>query len=192
LHIPVAVGLVGRDGADVPLQLEGEAAPQGTTRVLDLTRASQVFRFAGVRSPVVPSLLRGFSAPVTVDARLDDGDLAFLAAHDSDPFNRWEAGQKMAIARLLALADAVEAGRPLALDAAFVDVARDTLADPGLSPSFKEQALTLPAEGFIGEQRAVIEPEAIRAARRFMLEELGRRLAPEWKAVYDAMAVTGP
>jgi aminopeptidase N len=192
LHIPVAVGLVGRDGADVPLQLEGEAAPQGTTRVLDLTRASQVFRFVGVRSPVVPSLLRGYSAPVTVDAQLDDADLAFLAAHDSDPFNRWEAGQKMAIARLLALADAVEAGRPLALDAAFVDVARDTLADASLSPSFKEQALTLPAEGFIGEQRAVIEPEAIRAARRFMHEELGRRLAPEWKAAYDAMAVAGP
>ena len=192
LHIPVAVGLVGRDGVDVPLQLEGEAAAQGTTRVLDLTQPTQTFRFIGVGSPVVPSLLRGFSAPVTVDAQLDDGDLAFLAAHDSDPFNRWEAGQKMAIARLMALTDAVEAGQPLALDEAFVDVARRTLADAGLSPSFKEQALTLPAEGFIGEQRAVIEPGAIRAARRFMLEELGRRLAPEWRAAYEAMAVPGP
>jgi aminopeptidase N len=98
----------------------------------------------------------------------------------------------MAIARLMALADAAEAGRPLALDEAFVDVARSTLADPRLSPSFKEQALTLPAEGFIGEQRAVIEPGAIRAARRFMHAEVGRRLAAEWKAVYDASAVPGP
>jgi aminopeptidase N len=151
----------------------------------------QTFRFTGVKSPAVPSLLRGFSAPVSVDAQLDDSDLAFLAAHDSDPFNRWEAGQKMAIARLMALTDAAEAGRPLALDDAFVDVVRSTLADPGLSPSFKEQALTLPAEGFIGEQRAVIEPGAIRAARRFVHEELGRRLATEWKAAYDALAVPG-
>ncbi len=192
LHIPIAVGLVGRDGADIPLRLDGEPAARGTTRVLDLTQPTQTFRFTHVKSPVVPSLLRGFSAPVTVDAQLDDRDLAFLAAHDSDPFNRWEAGQKMAIARLMALTDAVEAGQPLALDEAFVDVVRSTLADPGLSPSFKEQALTLPAEGFIGEQRAVIEPGAIRAARRFVNEELGRRLATEWKAVYDALAVPGP
>jgi aminopeptidase N len=191
-HIPVAVGLVGCDGVDVPLQLEGEPAAQGMTRVLDLTEATQTFRFTRVKSPVVPSLLRGFSAPVTIEARLADRDLAFLAAHDSDPFNRWEAGQKMAIARLMALTDAVEAGQPLALDEAFVDVARSTLADPGLSPSFKEQALTLPAEGFIGEQRAVIEPGAIRAARSFMHAEIGRRLATEWQAVYDASAVPGP
>jgi aminopeptidase N len=192
LHIPVAVGLVGGDGADLPLRLEGEPAARGTTRVLDLTQPMQTFRFTGVKSPAVPSLLRGFSAPVSVDVQLDDSDLAFLAARDSDPFNRWEAGQKMAIARLMALTDAAEAGRPLALDDAFVDVVRSTLADPGLSPSFKEQALTLPAEGFIGEQRAVIEPGAIRAARRFMHEELGRRLATEWKAAYTALAVPGP
>jgi aminopeptidase N len=192
LHIPIAVGLVGGDGVDIPLQLKGEPAARGTTRVLELTQPTQTFRFTHVKSPVVPSLLRGFSAPVTVDAQLDDRDLAFLAAHDSDPFNRWEAGQKMAIARLMALTDAVEAGQSLALDEAFVDVVRSTLADPGLSPSFKEQALTLPAEGFIGEQRAVIEPGAIRAARRFMHEELGRRLATEWKAAYDALAVPGP
>ena len=191
LHIPIAVGLVGGDGGDIPLQLKGEPAARGTTRVLELTQPTQTFRFTHVTSPVVPSLLRGFSAPVTVDAQLDDRDLAFLAAHDSDPFNRWEAGQKMAIARLMALTDAAEASRPLALDDSFVDVVRSTLADPGLSPSFKEQALTLPAEGFIGEQRAVIEPGAIRAARRFMHEELGRRLATEWKAAYDAMAVPG-
>jgi aminopeptidase N len=191
-HIPFAVGLVGSDGADVPLQLEGESAPRSTTRVLELTQPAQTFRFVGVRSPVVPSLLRGFSAPVTAEARLDDADLAFLAAHDSDPFNRWEAGQRMAIARLMALTDAAEAGAPLVLDDAFIGIVRRTLADPRLSASFKEQALTLPAEGFIGEQRPVIEPEAIRVARRFMAVELGRRLADEWTAAYHALRVDGP
>ncbi len=69
-HIPFAVGLIGRDGADLPLQLEGEPVSQGTTRVLELTQATQTFRFIHVKPPVVPSLLRGFSAPVTVDAQL--------------------------------------------------------------------------------------------------------------------------
>ena len=191
-HVPFAVGLLAPDGRDVPLQLEGEPAPRGTTRVLELTRASQTFRFANVRVPVVPSLLRGFSAPVSVDARYTDEQLAFLAGHDSDPFNRWESGQRMAIARLMALTDAVEGGRPLELDDAFVRVVRTTLADDRLAPAFREQALTLPAESFIGEQRAVIDPEAIRTARRFMLAELGRRLAPAWKAAYESMVVEGP
>jgi aminopeptidase N len=190
-HIPFAVGLIGRDGADLPLQLEGEPASQGTTRVLELTQATQTFRFIHVKPPVVPSLLRGFSAPVTVDASYNDDELAFLAANDSDPFNRWEAGQRMAIARLMALTDAVEAGEPLALDDGYVRVARATLADPRVSPAFKEQALTLPAESFIGEQRQVIEPEAVRTARRFMLGELGRRLAPEWSGAYAALGTDG-
>jgi len=191
-HIPFAVGLLGRDGIDRPLQLDGELLAQGTTRVLELTRTTQTFRFVNLRSPVVPSLLRGFSAPVVVEARYNDEELAFLAAHDSDLFNRWEAGQRLAIARLMALTDAAESGAPLALDDAFVEVTRRTLADASLSPAFKEQALTLPAESFIGEQRTVIEPQAIRTARRFMLGEIGRRLAPEWAAAYEAMVVDGP
>jgi aminopeptidase N len=191
-HIPFAVGLLGRDGTDLPLQLEGEAAPQGTTRVLDLTQPSRTFRFVNVPDPVVPSLLRGFSAPVTVEMNYSDDELAFLAAHDSDPFTRWEAGQRMAINRLMVLTDAAERGHALGLDEVFVQVVRSTLAAPHLSPAFKEQALTLPSESFIGEQRAVIEPEAIRAARRFMLGELGRRLAAEWTAAYDTLAVKGP
>jgi aminopeptidase N len=97
----------------------------------------------------------------------------------------------MAIARLMALTDAVEAGEPLALDDGYVRVARATLADPRVSPAFKEQALTLPAESFIGEQRQVIEPEAVRTARRFMLGELGRRLAPEWSGAYAALGTDG-
>jgi aminopeptidase N len=191
-HIPFAVGLLARDGTDLPLRLEGEPLAGGATRVLELTQSTQTFRFIGVTAPPVPSLLRGFSAPVVVDIGYSDDELAFLAANDSDPFNRWEAGQRMAIGRLIALTDRAEAERPLELDDAFVRMMQTTLADASLSPAFKEQALTLPAESFIGDQRRVIEPEAIRRARRFVLRELGRRLAPQWKATYDAMAVDGP
>jgi aminopeptidase N len=188
-HVPLAIGLVGADGKDLPLQLEGERQPRGTTRVLELTQTSQTFRFVNVRQRPLPSVMRGFSAPVIVDAIYSEEELAFLAAHDSDPFNRWEAGQRLAIGRLLALTDAAEAGRPLDLDDTYVQIALTTLTDSALSPAFKEQALLLPAESFIGEQRPVIEPQAIRTARRFMLHELGRRLANLWHATYGALAV---
>jgi aminopeptidase N len=194
-HIPFAVGLIAGDGRDMPLQLEGEisstSASAPATKVLDLTQAKQTFRFINVGERPVPSLLRNFSAPVIVEHRYSDAELAFLSAHDSDAFNRWEAGQRLAIARLMSLTDAVEAGRPLTLDDSVVTMLRATLLDSALSPAFKAQALLLPAESFIGEQRAVVDPEAIRLARRYAMRELGRRLSAAWQATYTSMQVTG-
>jgi aminopeptidase N len=190
-HIPVAVGLVTGGGRDLPLQLESETRPGPTTRVLELTQPMQRFRFINVPERPIPSLLRNFSAPVIVDFRYSDDDLAFLSSHDSNSFNRWEAGQRLATAQLLRLTDAVEAGRPLQLAGEFADAIRALLLDDSLSPAFKEQVLTLPEEGFIGEQRAVVDPQAIRAARRMVCGELGRRLAAEWQRAYDAHATPG-
>ena len=175
----------------MPLQLEGESTSASATRVLELTQARQTFRFINVGERPVPSLLRNFSAPVIVEHRYSDAELAFLSAHDSDAFNRWEAGQRLAIARLMSLTDAVEAGRPLTLDDSIVTMMRATLLDSALSPAFKAQALLLPAESFIGDQRAVVDPEAIRQARRYAMRELGRRLAAEWHMTYTSMQVTG-
>ena len=190
-HIPFAVGLIDAAGHDLPLRLEGKAASAQSTRVLELTQPTQRFRFVDVRERPVPSLLRNFSAPVVVDYPRDDSELVFLACHDPDPFNRWEAGQCLAMTRLMKLSDNSEAGRPLALDDDFVRVMGALLDDSALSPAFREQLLTLPAEGFIGEQRAVVDPEAIRAARRYMQGELGRRLATRWRAVYDSHGTPG-
>ncbi|MEP6607493.1 MAG: aminopeptidase N [Burkholderiaceae bacterium] len=185
-HIPFAIGLVGSNGLDLPLQLEGETPSAVTTRVLDLTQAKQTFRFINVAEAPVPSLLRNFSAPVIVEHSLTDTELAFLSANDSDPFNRWEAGQRLAIARLMALADAAEGGRELALDDAFVAAFRATI-DSQLSPGFMAHALSLPSESFIGEQRAVVEPESIRSARRYAVGELGRRVDADWRRIYAGM-----
>lgn len=191
-HIPFAVGLLGPDGRDLPLQLEGEATPVTGTRVLEFAEPSRTWRFVEVRQPPVPSLLRDFSAPVIVDYRYSDEELAFLAAHDSDAFNRWEAGQRLAVARLLAATEAFETQQSPHLDDAFVDVFRRTLTDAQLAPAFREQALQLPAESFIAEQRAMVDPEAIRAARQFVRRELGRRLATEFAQTYENHQVSGP
>ena len=185
-HIPLAIGLVGRDGRDLPLQLEGEAAPAGGTRTIELADSTRSVRFVNVRQPPVPSLARDFSAPIIVDYRYADDELVFLAGHDSDPFNRWEAGQRLAVTRLIAATDAFEIEQPPALDDEFVDLFRRTLADGALATAFREQGLQLPTESFIADQRAIVDPEAIRAARRFLRRELGARLAADWQAAYEA------
>ena len=187
-HIPFAIGLIAGDGRDMPLHLEGEqSSTDATTKVLELTQAKQTFRFINVGERPVPSLLRNFSAPVIVEHRYSDAELVFLSAHDSDAFNRWEAGQRLAIAMLMSLTDAVETGRPLSVDESVVAMLRATLLHPTLAPAFKAQALLLPAESFIGEQRDVVDPEAIREARRYAMREIGQRLAADWMAAYSSL-----
>jgi aminopeptidase N len=95
-HIPLAVGLVGADGKDMALSLDAEEKASGTTRILNLTERTQTFRFSNVGEKPVPSLLRGFTAPVTLSTNLKARDWVFLMTHDSDPFNRWEAAQRYA------------------------------------------------------------------------------------------------
>jgi aminopeptidase N len=140
----------------------------------------------------VPSLLRGFSAPVIVDYGYSDVELALLAGHDADAFNRWEAGQRLAVARLLQLADAIESQQPLALDEDLVRVMRQTLDDDALPAHFKDQALQLPAEAFIAEQRAIVDPDSIRSARQHLRRELGRRLTRAWHKTFESNATPGP
>ncbi len=192
LHIPFAVGLVAPDGTDVPLRLEGEAQSLGTTHVLELTQSAHAFRFMNVPAGAVPSLLRDFSAPVIVDHRCTDEQMALLAAHDSDAFNRWEAGQKIALAALLRATDAVEAGEGLAHSAALRALVERTLLDSAASPAFRERSLQLPGEIVIAEQRAVVEPQAIRAARTGLRQCLGTELAAQWQLIHAEMAGKEP
>jgi len=191
-HIPVAVGLLAEDGSEMPLQLETDLQAGDGTCLLELVDATQTFRFLQVPSLPVPSLLRGFSAPVIVDYRYSDAELALLAGHDRDAFNRWEAGQRLAVARLLQLADAVESEQPLVLDEDLVRVIEQTIDDGTLAAQFKDQALQLPAEAFIAEQRAIVDPDSIRSARQYLRRELGRRLAPAWQKTFESNATPGP
>ncbi|MBB3214103.1 aminopeptidase N [Herbaspirillum sp. Sphag1AN] len=201
-HIPVAIGLLDSHGRDIPLTLAGDrsgkqASP--TTRVLELTKAQQSFTFINVEQAPVPSILRGFSAPVVLDVAYSDAELAFLMAHDSDPFNRWEAGQRLATRRLLSLTSAVQAarqsGQVVSLEAALVneqqdsaltDALRATLNDTTLDPAFREVVLTLPSETMIAEQMEVIDPQAIHVARQFLRRSLARALRADLLAAYQA------
>ncbi|QPF76504.1 aminopeptidase N [Roseateles sp. DAIF2] len=186
--IPVAMGLLSTDGRALPLQLQGEDAAVGTERVLVLDGAEQRFVFVNVDSAPVPSLLRGFSAPVLLDDGLSDAELLVLLQHDADAFNRWEASQRLALNRILA---AVRAGQPLVLDEAYLGAMRSVLRHPELDAAFKELALTLPGEAYIAEQLDVVDPQAIHAAVEAAQTQLAGALREDWIAAFEANQVGG-
>jgi aminopeptidase N len=190
-HIPVTVGLLAADGGDLPLHVEGVASNGAASVVLELTEASQTFRFTQVPEAPVPSLLRDFSAPVVLEYGYTDAELLHLFRHDSDPVNRWEAGQRLAMARLLKLAAAVAAGETLALDDTFIAAQRALLADDTLDPAFRELALILPSETIIAERMAQVDPQAIHAARQFMRAPIAAALKPDLLAQYHANQTPG-
>ncbi|MGS1028196.1 aminopeptidase N [Burkholderia glumae] len=191
LLIPFAIGLIGPDGRDLPLGLDGEAEAGATTRVLELTETQASYNFVDVAAEPLPSLLRNFSAPVIVDYDYRDDQLAFLLAHDSDPFNRWEAGQRLATRALLTLADTAAAGGELTLDDAFVDAFHRVLVDDSLSPAFRELALTLPSEAYLADQMREANPAAVHRARQFVRGRLAAALRADWLAIHERHRTPG-
>ncbi|NMG75250.1 aminopeptidase N [Aromatoleum diolicum] len=192
LLIPVAVGLIGPDGRDLPLRLEGENHAGVTTRVLELSEVEQSFRFLDVAVEPVPSVLRGFSAPVILDLAEDDARLAFRMAHDTDAFNRWDAAQRFAERVILVLTADAAAGRTLAVPADFVAAFRALLNDAALDPAFRAQAMTLPSEGYLIERMQPADPAPLRVALMHLMRALGTHLADDWLALCRTLEVTGP
>ncbi|MFN3985171.1 MAG: aminopeptidase N [Rhodocyclaceae bacterium] len=191
LMIPLAVGLIAPDGVDLPLRLEGEAQPGGSTRVLELTEAEQRFRFVDVPAGAVPSLLRGFSAPVILELDEDDARLAFRMAHDSDAFNRWDAAQRYAERVVFAMAADVAAGRPPQAPARFLDAFRQLVEDDRLDPAFRAQAAALPSETYLLDRMQPGEPVSLRAALIALMRQLGGALRTVWLRLHDTVAVPG-
>jgi aminopeptidase N len=190
-HIPLAIGLVGPGGEDMPLQLEGEPAPADTTRVLSARAAEETFVFVNVPDRPVPSLLRGFSAPVILEHEYDDADLAHLMAHDSDPFNRWEAGQRLALGIMLRGIAARHAGTPFGVPAGFIDACARVLGNAHADPAFAAESLALPAESYVAEQLDVADPEAVHAVRIAMRRTIAAHLRDRLLATYRTMASPG-
>ena len=189
--IPVAVGLIGPDGKDRPLRLEGERHACETTRVLELGEHEQTWRFVGLDDQPVPSLLRGFSAPVRLELDEDEASLAFRMANDSDPFNRWDAGQRYAERVLLSLAEAHAAGKPLNVPVAFLNAVRSTLCNDALDAAFRAQACTLPSEAYLLERMRPADPASLRVAMQAVFAAVGTGLADEWLQIYREMEVHG-
>jgi len=189
--VPLAVGLVGRDGRDLPLKLAaGRAIEHG---VLILTEPADTFVFADVGEPPVLSLNRGFSAPIKLSANLCADDLRFLAAHDADPFNRWQALQTLATRLLVDNTAAMRANSAARQDPGLLAALGAVLADGTLEPAFVALALTLPGEADIAREIARdVDPDAVFAARRGLQAAVGEHLAEPLLHHYRRLSESGP
>jgi len=184
--IPVTLGLLSRDGKALPLQLTG-TADSVTQQTLVLTESTASYTFVNINSEPVPSLLRGFSAPVVLEDGLNADDLLILLAHDSDPFNQWEAGQRLMLQSAL---DALQQNKDLTgipvLSEALVAALRNVLRHPQLDAAFKDLALTLPSENYIADQLDVVDPQRVHALRENMRLQLATALQADWQWAWDA------
>jgi aminopeptidase N len=190
--IPIGLGLLGAGGRDLPLQLAGESQAPASTRTVVLTQPTETLTFVNIDAEPVPSILRGFTAPVVLEFDYTDAQLLHLLAHDSDPFNRWEAGQRLAVARAIkSIADGAGAVPATVLDDAYLDAMRQVLRHPSLDSAFKELVLTLPSETYLAEQLDVVDPQRIHAVREAMRLQLATALAADWQAVYEVNHDTG-
>ena len=190
LHVPLRLGLLGGNGHDLPLELAG--AGRLDHGVLEISKRKETFRFADVPGRPVPSLLRDFSAPVNLTINLADEDLGFLMSHDSDAFNRWQAGQDYATRLLVASVAAIRKDKPAADATAFIDALGDIVGDGQLEPSFRAQVLALPSEADVA--RVIgrdIDPDAIHKARHMLRRKVAQRLGGKPETIYGEMAVKG-
>lgn len=186
LHIPIAMGLLGCDGHSLPLHLQnGVVGENATHTVLELTQAQQSFTFVNLSSKPVPSLLRNFSAPVKLNIDLTDDELLFLLRHDTDLFNRWEAGQVYSLRVILQLVKAVQQQQALQVAPSFIATYKQLLSDLHLDKAYLTLLLTLPHESYIGDQLEVVDSAAIVKARRFAQWELAQALKPQFLDAYQ-------
>lgn len=191
LVIPLAIGLLDGKGEDLPLRIEG-AEDGPTTRVLQAGEATQTYRFTGIPEAPTPSLLRGFSAPVIVDPPLDRPQQAFLMAHDSDPFNRWESGQQFAVALLLDMIDAIQRGTDTVAPDAYIAALENVIAGTDTDKALTAQMLTLPGEEYLGNQMQQVDVEAIHQARESLRRSIAAALREPLTALYHGNAGNQP
>jgi aminopeptidase N len=171
MPIPLRIALFERSGAKVE------------ERLVMLEEQEAEIAFQGLSERPILSINRGFSAPVVMETNRTSADLAFLSAHDDDPFARYEATQQLMLGTLI---EAVSGGTPD--HEAVVDAVRETLADHALDPAFVAEAVLLPSEAFVGDHMLVVDPEAVRAARDALRKRLAEALQPQWRAAYAATA----
>lgn len=190
-HIPLRLGLLGSDGQDLDLVLDnGEHVRDG---VVHITKRSEVFRFRDIPSRPVPSLLRGFSAPVNLTLDIADRDLEFLMANDSDLFNRWQSANTYATRTLIHIVNALKEGRRSTRGLAYVKALGATIADKHLEPAYRAELLKLPTQADIAREIGHdVDPGLIHRAHRQLSRLVAKTLLDELKAIYRAMTTDGP
>ena len=177
--------LLDSKGQDMPLHVSGQSTSGETSLVLDVHAPSQQFVFSDVSQQPVASVLRGFSAPVKVTFTRSEEELAFLLAHDSDDFNRWDAGQQLALQELLRQIKAHQTGEPLPEPIALKEALGKAMADTDIDKMLLSQILSLPSEGYLADQMDIVDVDAIYHARLFTRRFLAQQLHAQFDSLYQ-------
>jgi aminopeptidase N len=193
-HIPLSVGLLGSSGTDLALEIDTanvssfDEGDSHFTVVLNVTKPEQVFVFNNVHEEPVPSLLRGFSAPVKLVYDYSRDDLMFLMRHDSDGFNRWEAGQRLAVGVIQDIITQLQEGITPTVDARLIDTCSAVLEqsrEPGVDKEMIAYMMNLPSEGYLAELAEVADVDGIHAARELVRKEISARLRVQLLDIYN-------
>lgn len=175
MHIPIELGLIDRFGQ--------ELLPGGTI-MLNFKEAEQTFTFEGLENKPVPSILRGFSAPIKLNHDLDSDELIFLIGFDTDSFNRWEASQTIATNIILSIKDGLKTGDTVELDNKYVEAMRVVLKDSSLDKAFIGELLALPSEGVLGQKKTPVDVDGIHKTRKLVVKGLATALKEEFLTTY--------
>ena len=192
--IPLTLALLSSDGVELPLQLSDETAATAGSRTIVLTQSSQTVSFTNIDAPPVPSLLRGFSAPIILEYAYTEAELLTLLAHDTDPFSRWEAGQRLGLKIAINLIASQAINTPAIVEndienttlKSYIEAMRKVLRNPALDAAFKELVLTLPSESYIAEQLDVVDPQRIHAVRQSLRAQIATALQADWQWAFEA------
>jgi aminopeptidase N len=190
-HIPLKLALLGDAGA-LRLQLAGQPvnaeSDDNTQIVLDITQPEQTFVFENLPEAPVPSLLRGFSAPVRLQYPYSRDELYFLLRNDNDGFSRWDAGQQLAVQSLHDMMAAYRAGNAMQIDSRIIEAFRGLLADESLDAAMVGLLLTMPSEAYLAEIASVVDVEAIHIAREAARTQIAQALPAELNSAYRRCA----
>ncbi|MGB2238828.1 MAG: aminopeptidase N [Pseudomonadales bacterium] len=193
LHMPITVGLIGSDGNDLGFTgAESVASREGVSRVLSLQDAEQTFVLEGVKEKPLPSLARSFSAPIKLNFNYSNDELCFLSQHDSDAFNRWEAGQRLAVRVIQDVQAQMKAGNDVSVDQTLIDVfqyhmgfAVDQAQNADFDGAMTSLMLTLPALSYLIELESEVDVQRLASAREWVRQTLATKLMPDLLSVYE-------
>jgi len=186
MHIPFAVGLVGKDGRELPLDAEGNI-----TRLLHLKNEKEKFVFENIPEAPLPSLNKNFTAPVHVESNLSIEDYLFLFAHDSDPVNRWYAGQEVSRHFMKSCISDIQKNKTCTIDEGLLDAFKKIIVDDSMDNSFRSLVTALPGESLMAQGYEIIDFDAIHKARRFMKREIGTSLYGDFEKLYHSLDQKG-
>jgi len=190
MHIPVRMGLVGKSGKDLPLKTkQGDVVTDG---VVHLKKRREVFEFQNINERPVPSLVRGFSAPVNLTLDMTTSDLAFLMANDSDLYNRWQASQTYATRRIIEMVEGLRAGKRLNRGKHFSEALAITITDEKLEPAYRALCMELPSEADVARVIGTdVDPGAIHKARQAFAKRVATDLKETLKGIYKSSSGNG-